>query len=218
MNTSLQNISTIFFDFDGTIADTLELGVAVSNSIAEKYGYKKISDKQELELYRNLSTQKAIKTIGISYLKLPIVANAFRKELAKQVHKLKPIDGIKEVIKELSKSYKLGIVTSNSQENIENFLDRYEIKECFQYISTGIRLFQKNKTLKSILTTTDLEPNQVLLVGDETRDIEAAEKCGLTVISVSWGFHTRAVLEKFNPDYLIDHPNQLLDLLATSEH
>jgi phosphoglycolate phosphatase len=216
LSRSFENISTIIFDFDGTIADTLKLGVSVSNSICDRFGYKKISNKKELDIYRNLSTQKAIKAVGISYLKLPIIAHAFRKELAKNIDLLKPIDGIPEVIRELAKSYKLGIVTSNSQANIESFLTRHGMTECFHYFSSGIRLFQKNKTIKSIIKKGNLKKDEVLLVGDETRDIEAASSCGLPIISATWGFHTRAVLEEFHPDEIIDHPSELLQLLINT--
>ena len=216
MSRLFENISTIIFDFDGTIADTLNLGVAVSNNISERFGYKKISNQDELDSYRNLSTQKAIKAVGISFLKLPLVASAFRKELSKNIHLLKPFEGLPEVIKELSQLYNLGIVTSNSQSNIDDFLNRHQMSEYFQYFSSGIRLFQKNRTIKSILNDANLNTNEVLLVGDETRDIEAAKKCGLPIVSVAWGFHTRSVLEKFSPNKIIDHPTELLELLVKS--
>jgi len=218
LSKSFENISTIIFDFDGTIADTLELGVTISNSISDKHGYKKISNQEQLDSLRNLSTQKAIKAIGISYFKLPSVANAFRKELSKSIQLLKPIEGIPEVVKELSKSYKLGIVTSNSQKNIEEFLHNNKISNCFEYFSSGIRLFQKNKSVKSILKSANLNKDQVLMIGDETRDVEAARKVGLPIISVTWGFHTKAVLEKFNPDNIIDRPAELLPLLKVAKH
>lgn len=216
MSASLKNISTIIFDFDGTIADTLELAVSVSNTISDKYGYKKIGNRQELDFYRNLSTQKAIKAIGVSYFKIPVVANAFRKELAKNIHLLNPIDGITNVIKELSQSYQLGILTSNSQSNIETFLQRHDLIDCFKCFYSDIGLFKKNKLIKSIQKKDNLSSDQLLLVGDETRDVEAAHTCGLPIISVAWGFHTRAVLEKFHPDLIIEQPSELLPLLKGS--
>jgi phosphoglycolate phosphatase-like HAD superfamily hydrolase len=50
-------------------------------------------------------------------------------------------------------------------------------------------------------------------VGDETRDIEAAKKSHIKVIAVSWGFNSRQVLEKYSPDFLIDYPGELIDVI-----
>ncbi|MGB7414444.1 MAG: HAD hydrolase-like protein, partial [Thermosynechococcaceae cyanobacterium] len=47
-------------------------------------------------------------------------------------------------------------------------------------------------------------------IGDETRDVEAAQQVQLRTIAVSWGFNSRAVLEKQQPDIVIDHPSELV--------
>ncbi|MEQ8925504.1 MAG: HAD-IA family hydrolase [Fulvivirga sp.] len=216
MPDKLKNIETIIFDFDGTIADTLELGIKVANQLSHRYRYKQISNKEELEFYRNLSTQNAIKAIGISLVKLPFVASAFRKRLSKSIHELQPIPGINEVIKQLSVNYQLGIVTSNSRQNTMAFLNNQGLSDCFTYYSTGTRLFKKYHTIRSLLKSTKLDSAKVLLIGDETRDIEAAKKCGLPIISVAWGFHTEKVLRSYQPDYLIHEPHELITLLITN--
>lgn len=36
-------------------------------------------------------------------------------------------------------------------------------------------------------------------------------------IAVSWGFNTKEVLIKQNPDYLIEQPSELIDILKKPE-
>ncbi|QSE96094.1 HAD-IA family hydrolase [Fulvivirga lutea] len=216
MPDKLKNIETIIFDFDGTIADTLELGIKISNQLSHKFRYKQIADKQDLDFYRNLSTQNAIKAIGISLVKLPFVASAFRKSLSKSIDQLHPFEGMVEVIKDLAENYKLGIVTSNSLQNTKTFLDNHGLTESFSYYSTGIRLFKKYRTINALIKEYELDPRQILLIGDETRDIEAAQQCGLPIVSVTWGFHTKKVLSSFHPDYLVDTPQELSALLTAN--
>jgi phosphoglycolate phosphatase len=55
----------------------------------------------------------------------------------------------------------------------------------------------------------------VIYVGDEIRDIIAAHKCGIRIISVSWGFHTVDLLASKNPDYLVDNPRQIVQLMRS---
>jgi phosphoglycolate phosphatase-like HAD superfamily hydrolase len=55
---------------------------------------------------------------------------------------------------------------------------------------------------------------RAVYVGDEVRDIVAARKAGVDVAAVSWGYNTREVLAKHEPDYLIERPELLPTLLG----
>ncbi len=214
MTQSLDHIETLIFDFDGTVANTLRLGVKISNGLSTKYHYKKINNANELALYRSLPTQQALKAIGISLIKLPLVAAGFRKKLSLQIKELEPIKGISEVLRSLSKNYKIGIVTSNSKNNTMTFMEQHKLVDHVHYYSTGIGLFKKQANIKYLIKKNSLDPSKTLLIGDETRDIEAAKKCNLPIVSVSWGFHTTDILEEYKPDFMVHHPDELLQLLT----
>jgi phosphoglycolate phosphatase-like HAD superfamily hydrolase len=49
-------------------------------------------------------------------------------------------------------------------------------------------------------------------VGDESRDLDAARKAGVSVAAVSWGFHAPELLASMNPTYMLEHPRELLRL------
>jgi phosphoglycolate phosphatase len=46
-------------------------------------------------------------------------------------------------------------------------------------------------------------------VGDETRDIDAAREAGVQCAAVTWGIHSRQVLQKHAPAAIIDKPEEL---------
>ena len=48
-----------------------------------------------------------------------------------------------------------------------------------------------------------------VFVGDGETDIETAKNAGLPVVAVTWGFRDRAVLEKLDPDIIVDEPSQI---------
>jgi len=60
-----------------------------------------------------------------------------------------------------------------------------------------------------------LNPEEVIYVGDETRDIEASQKINIKVIVVSWGFNSRTVLAEHNPDFLIHQPQELIEVMKS---
>jgi phosphoglycolate phosphatase-like HAD superfamily hydrolase len=104
--------------------------------------------------------------------------------------------------------FRTGILTSNSQENVTQFLIANQLEQ-FDVIYSGASLFGKSKVIRSALKKQNLKTTDVLYVGDETRDIDAARSAGVRIVSVSWGFNNREILSAQMPDYLIDDPNQL---------
>jgi len=204
----------LIFDFDGTIADTMMVGLDIANEMAEKYRFKKVNRK-ELVFYRSQKSQDALRSIGINFIKLPLIVRDFKKRLKQQIERLPPIDGMIDVLKELKyNGWELGILTSNSLENVTFFLDTHEITEVFSFVRCKKNLFRKETALKAIHKNTGYPYEEMLYIADETRDIEAAKKRGIKIISVSWGMNSKEALSKFNPDYLVGTPAELSTLLS----
>jgi phosphoglycolate phosphatase-like HAD superfamily hydrolase len=53
-----------------------------------------------------------------------------------------------------------------------------------------------------------------MYIGDETRDISAAKKINIKMIAVAWGFNSFSVLNQYHPDFLVDHPRDVLNIIA----
>ena len=106
----------------------------------------------------------------------------------------------------------MGILTSTSEENVRKFLKKNKL-ELFDFIYSGSSIFGKHKVMKSLLKKQKLKRKEVIYVGDETRDIEAAKKAKVKIISVTWGFNTKQILKKQKPDFLIDKPKELMKIL-----
>ncbi len=205
----MKQINTILFDFDGTICDSLKVGFDIANRLSSKYNFKRV-DMNELHLFRNMTSEEVIRSLGISYFKLPFIASNFRKLLNAEIKNLTPFEHIiEEIIFLHEKGYRIGILSSNSKENVQQFLANNNIYNCFSFLQTGTSLFGKAASIRKVLKKQKLEKHEVLLVGDETRDIAAAQNCGIKVMAVTWGFHTREILEKYEPDYLIQHAKEL---------
>lgn len=203
----------VLFDFDGTMADTMLPGLKISNILADRYKYKKVQ-KDELAEYRGTDTREVLKRINLAWYKLPFVTRSFRIAMQAEIGKIDAFEGIKEVISELhNRGYILGIFTSNGESNINEFLHNNKLENYFTIKKCGIGLFKKHHYLKRLLSKMDFDPSEVLLIADETRDIESAKKSGIDIISVTWGFHTKNALANCNPNFLIDTPHEILDIL-----
>jgi phosphoglycolate phosphatase-like HAD superfamily hydrolase len=58
-----------------------------------------------------------------------------------------------------------------------------------------------------------LQPKEIMMIGDEIRDIEAAQETGVHMAAVTWGYNSRAALEASAPDYLFETPGQVVEFL-----
>src|SRR3989344_952663 len=178
-------IKTIIFDFDGTIADTLPLIIEFFNQNAEKFGFKKLGPS-EVEGLRNKTVLEIIKEFKISLFRLPFIAK--------------------------KKGFKIGILSSNSKENIKKFLKANDLL-IFEFIYSESNIFGKGNALKSLLKKLKLNSKEVVYIGDEVRDIEACKKNGVKIISVTWGFNKKEILQKNKPDYLVDKLQEILKIV-----
>ena len=205
----------IIFDFDGTLADTLNTLLNISNRLSSEFGYKSTTP-EELEQLRHLTSWQIIRYSGISLCKLPCLLRRLKAEFNNEIKDVRLFSGIPEMILDLKKmGYQLGIITSNSEENVSFVMEKHHLKGCFNFIYSSSNLFSKHKVIHSWLKQNNIEPNDVVYVGDETRDINAAKKAKIKVISVSWGFHTQENLETHKPDGLIDSPEHLREVLKS---
>lgn len=208
-------IEIIVFDFDGTIADTIPVSITILKKMAAKY-YHKAVDEELIHQLRNKSIPEIFKELDISIIKLPFIARKARRELNKEIAHLKPIEGIRNLLLQLKEKGKtLGIVSSNSKESIMKFLEVNDLK-VFDFIYTNSRIFGKSNSLKKLLRRNKWDAKTVMYVGDEIRDIEAARKAGIKIISVTWGVNSMEKLASYNPDFLVKSPHELLNLFRST--
>jgi len=205
--------TVLVFDFDGTIADSLHMGIDIYNeNISNKYNCKKV-DLDNLEELKSKSTYELIKEHKINILKIPLLLFVVKKIMEERMGDVEAIPGMIETLKELNeRGFRMGILTSNNKKNVELFLNHHGLDGLFEFIYSEKNLFGKDKAIKKMIKKESLK--DILYIGDETRDVEACKKVGVPVVGVSWGFNTKVNLKSHNPTYLISKPSELLDIAA----
>lgn len=203
----------IVFDFDGTLADTLELGLNVYNRIAPKYDCQPVSEGEQ-ELFRTKRPQELFEAYGISRLKLLTLVMRIRKEMNRHVPEMKLFDNMEKALRDIREAgFGLGILTSNSVENVRQFLELNNLTALFDFIYSGRNFFGKERVIRKMIIREQLHAERIVYVGDETRDIEACQAAGIPVIAVSWGLNRRELLASLSPDHIADRPEELPDRL-----
>jgi len=203
----------VIFDFDGTLADSISLAVRTYNEHAEHFGADKVTD-DELPALRNavrdLGYAKALKTKHIRLSRLPAMVLTISKDMRAHMSEVKPYDGIIVALETLkAKGYRLGVLTSNQEHIVREFLETHQYP-LFDFIVSEKTLFGKDKALKRIIKKFALDRRGVVYVGDETRDTAACKKADVDVIGVSWGIAGPDGFAKAQPTILIHGPSELV--------
>ncbi len=207
-------MKVIIFDFDGTIADSFETFLQITNRLSREFGYKPASP-EEIQRLQNLNSREILRQSQIPLYKLPFIIRRLKQEMSRSIGMLSPIPGIPETLMVLkSQGYVLGIVTSNTQSNVAEFLDNHNLLELFDFLHSSVTLFGKGRIIERIIRQQGFDPNAVIYVGDETRDIEAARNIHIKVIAVAWGFNSAQALSGEQPDRLVREPQELIGAIA----
>lgn len=201
----------LLFDFDGTVADSLHQGLAHYNALAEEHGFLPI---RNVEAARQMKTKEFFRSHNIPLRRLPRLYRKFVDLQNEGMPRIRLVDGMADVLGSLVERYQLGILSSNSEENIRACLEANHVEHLFDFIQSHNRLFGKHKSLRKIRRRLGYASNEIVYIGDEARDAQGSAKAGIDFCAVGWGLHPAEVLLAENPRYFVHRPDELLDLFT----
>ncbi|MEM1083691.1 MAG: HAD hydrolase-like protein [Verrucomicrobiota bacterium] len=204
---------TFIFDFDGTLANTLEESRRIYNLMADDYKLRQV-EAEELPALRHFSLKELLDHLSIPKRKVPGLIARGTSLMRGNITKLQLIEGVGEILPILrARSDSFGVLTSNAPANVDLFLRAHGLRNLFDFISSTSKLTGKAKHLRAIRKTFSLKSEEMLYVGDEIRDIKASKKAGIPIAAVSWGFNSPEALAAESPEHLISSPEEFLALL-----
>jgi phosphoglycolate phosphatase len=205
-------VKALIFDFDGTIADSFETLLAIFEEVTKRP--EKLTTNELKEL-RGKSLKEVIKYLKIKRWQIPRLILKAKSSVAVKIVDIKPFPDMPEMLRQLSKDgYKLYIMSTNSSANIDKFLKRNKLDDCFTKVYGDIGLRSKSSALKKLMKKEKLKPDGCTYIGDEVRDIEAAKNAGITSVGVAWGFNYPEALESAKPDAIAKIPQDLIKILS----
>ena len=207
----MEKIDAIIFDLDGTLWNTVDSCLKATSLVKEEH--KDITRDVTREQIESAMGKTSDEIINIYYGYLPrekgeeYANEAFSKNvenLLKEGGRLYP--NTRETIINLSKKYKLYIVSNCVKGYIESFLNTSGLKDYFDdYESYGNTLLSKGENIKLVIERNNLKNS--IYVGDTSGDMEGAKIAGIPFVYAAYGFGD---VESF--DYKIDDISELLDL------
>ncbi|MBW4418599.1 MAG: HAD family hydrolase [Myxacorys californica WJT36-NPBG1] len=219
-----QNVQAIVWDKDGTLADSLgflrDLGQkraqaveaevpGLAEAILRSFGFtaESLNPAGLLAVGTRLENEIGVATViaqtGRDWIaSLTLARSAFEQVdqgLARKADLTPPFDGIVDLLRSLhNQPVKLAILSSDSQTNVEDFVDRHELRPYFQQL-VGARVGISKpapQLLQLVCTSLNVDLRHTLVIGDAIGDIQLATNSGaLGSIGVTWGGVTPAQLD-----------------------
>lgn len=201
----------IIFDLDGTLWDTTYTTLEAANIIANKYDEVKEFKMKTITDGMGLSFDENVKNYfpyleydkGAKYLDELINTNI--GIMSNKGAKL--YDGVEDVIKELSKKYKLGIITNNNDDYVKVFYKASKLEQYFtDYMGAATYGITKAEAIRKMVDRNNEENSYY--VGDIEKDMLAAHTAGIGFIHAKYGFD-----KQLSSTYYIEDIKELPKLL-----
>lgn len=205
-------IKAIIFDFDGVIVDSY---YATTNYFQKTLAHfhKRVPKDEEFKDLLGLKTKDILKNFipdsdEEEFNKIFIYS---KQQSVKAVPLITIIKDAREVIRELSRKYKLAIASSRGKQTINILLDKYKLRSFFEIVITRedtIKHKPNPESINKCLKFLKIEPNQAVYVGDMREDVQSAKNA--KVISI---FINAKQKNNFNADYTVSSIKQTGKLL-----
>jgi phosphoglycolate phosphatase len=177
----------IVFDFDGTLADTWTLTVRLLPQLARELRFRDPGPEGFAAL-RGLGIRQILSELEIAAWKVPLLLWRARQLIRKHSREVKLFPGTTALLERLDGAgIPWGILSTNSHALVRETLEREGCPEP-GWLQAGLGLTGKTGPLRRMAELWEISPSDLWLVGDETRDVEAAHRAGCPCVGVAWGY------------------------------
>ncbi|MBO5819703.1 MAG: HAD-IA family hydrolase [Bacteroidales bacterium] len=214
-----QGIKLLVLDFDGTLADTLQVILDSMQSTLRVLNLPARSDAQCKAMIGLRLTEipehlfPELPGLGPTY------AATYREEFAKfnTAGAVPLFPNVMETLHALAeKGYMLSIASSRAHETLDKYLRDLQLGDIVTYVVAAEDVSHAKPDPEPVLKTLQhfaLQPQEVLVVGDTDFDILMGRNADCYTCGVTYGNGSRASMLEAGAHVLIDDFSQLLDLL-----
>ena len=213
-------LKALFFDLDGTLADTIPAIAEAVNMTMTELGFPTHS-VDEIKSYigkgpKHLISEALPKDIRENHPEtvdkaLAIYNGAYAKTY---LNTDQLYEGVEEAIITLSKYYKIAVLSNKQDEYVKNLVNQLLPEGiCSLACGTvnGIPAKPDPTIALKMAEELGVEHYECMLIGDSDIDILTAENAGFDVLSVTWGYVSKAKLLLKGAQDIIDSPNELVE-------
>ena len=206
----MSSLSAIFFDLDGTLVDS---SIGIHNGFTYTFDQLGVPspDAKTIRGFMGPPLETSFASCLPAYQVETAIQlyRSYYKE--KGVYEAQLFPQIKELLTELAKQYPLYITTTKNTPTAVDMTSYFGIDRFFDGIyGSSPQALHKADVIRQALTTHNLDPETVVIIGDTKFDMIVAQETGIKKLAVTWGFGDDKELMNFQPDWVAHQPTDIL--------
>ncbi len=213
-------ITTIVFDLDGTLVDTIEDIRGALNAALTAFGKPPISTPTVIGLIGGGVDDMLRDAIGDSPIVFDDFKSRYRHYYRDNIDKFTtPYSGIEELLHALhGAGIVMSVLTNKQTEPAKRLINLFGFHPYFKIIA-GPDHYGVHKPepagLLQLMADLGTTPEATLFVGDSEPDIQVADAAGVRCVAVGYGYRDSAVLASLQPWRLVPDVATLQTVLLT---
>lgn len=208
-------ITTVLFDFDGTLADTNELIIASFLHVLNDH-FPGRFERDDILAFIGPSLRDTFSSIAPEMTE-QLIREYREWNIAHHDELVGEFDGVNDTLRKLHEmGLKIAVVSTKKRDMVERGMDLLGITP---YVDTMVGLDDVRnekpdpEPLLLALRRLDSTPDQALMVGDNFHDILGGQNAGVRTAAVAWALKGEEHLQTFKPDYMLHHMTDLFKII-----
>jgi len=200
------------FDVDGTLMDSAPDICAAQREVLALNGRSDVSD-EFLRRYIGRALIDLFADLGFPADATEALTRSYRTTYWDRKHAATRVyPGVAAMLGSLGG--RKSTATTKTSRTTRGVLEQFGLIQHFEHVqgTDGFPAKPEPYVILESLRALGVPKEACLLVGDSTADMEAGRRAGVRVCAVRWGYGNHQEMARWEPDYWIDTPGELVTL------
>ena len=192
----------LVFDWDGTIIDSAATIAECIRDASRELGLE-VPDRARASHVIGLGLHDAMRIAvpGLPAQRYPEFVESYRRHFLERKDAMLLFDGMRELLEGLSRKHLLAIATGKSRRGLDRDLEFHQLRPLFMASRCADETNPKPHPamLLELMDELDVSPEQAVMIGDTSHDLEMARAAGVDALAVTYGAHPEQGLRACQP-------------------
>jgi phosphoglycolate phosphatase len=202
----------IIFDYDGVLIDSLDVAISAGQEFCRFVSHDRVPTKETIGALEIMTYQEIARSVGLPHGQ----AERFSSHVFERFQAVGPslvfFPGIEALLHRIA-SKNIAIVSGNAKRVIYAKLAAHKLADKIICIFGAYEPGDKAEKIRSACNHFGVKAGLSCMIGDSASDIRFAKRAGAQAIAATWGWQSRNMLVKEEPDFIVNTVQELAVLL-----